>query len=234
MKYYHIAKAMLVLFILQLFCFRVLAAPVSVKVVDDEVPANLNLQVFDTPTIRSGLDEATVRSDGWFAVASMNRDIHDDNKITEKYIDVYDAEGTFCFSLQFYTTGVFEMEFTEGSLDIHIWPHIISYDLSTGKAFVYQSQMDQDETIEYFSHEKLEANGWKYHFMGLESPYTAFVRSNGSETQVLVETAGETAGDVLSGTQILIRGGGAALIAVAATIVFLRIKRKKQDSAASV
>ena len=90
--------------------------------------------------------------------------------------------------------------------------------------------MDQDETIEYFSHEKLEANGWKYQFMGLESPYTAFVRSNGSETQVLVETAE----DVLSGTQILIRSGGAALIAVAATIVYLRIKRKKQDSAASV
>ena len=120
-------------------------------------------------------------------------------------------------------------ELTENALNIYIYPTEIICDLTSGELHVCQSNLSEEEIRQLNTKKRFPVGEWTYMFKGITRPYSAFYRTNGNQTQLLVKTEGNGP----SGTQALIISGIAAiasLIALSFVVVFLRRSKKKQNS----
>ena len=214
-----------------LMCFSLSIILLNMAIDAEELMTleDLDVKIIDTPVIRSDLYFADVRDDGWFALGTWNTTVRDPNCIREKFFDIYNAEGAFQKTVRLVSQKPVYFELTENALNIYIYPTEIICDLTSGELHVCQSNLSEEEIRQLNTKKRFPVGEWTYMFRGITRPYSAFYRTNGNQTQLLVKTEGNAP----TGTQALIISGIAAiasLIALSFIVVFLRRSKKKQNS----
>lgn len=186
---------------------------------------DLDVQLIDTPVMRSDLYYADVRDDGWFTLMTWNTNVRDTNSVQEKFFDIYNAEGQFQQTVRLISQKPAYFTLTNQALNIYIFPNVVIYDLSSGEIHISQSDLNEEEIRKLNQQKRFSAGEWTYMFKGITRPYAAFYRKNGSQTQLLVKTEGESP----TGTQALIQSSVTAFAAIIGLLFIVRsIKRNKK------
>lgn len=156
------------------------------------LPADFQFSSSDTCTGHTSFKHATARDDGGYAVCSLYTNAREDlSQVYNKhYVDIYDSNGEFVIELSYCTDLDNAVELTDEFLHIYFQTIIVSYNLNNGSLICYSipsgATVDNGLLLELRS-DTFSAGQWTYVCKGGWTEHTKLVRTNGIETQVLVE-----------------------------------------------
>ena len=159
------------------------------------IPDDFFFTVNDDCSTHPQFNQAAASANGCFAVHSFHIDTETvtDKTFHKNYIDLYNADGSFCKEISFETQYAFNMELTEKTLCLYFDSCVIVYDLEDEQLYNYS--IPEYAAEESGLNQKLRASRftsgeWEYRCERYFTDYRRLVRSNEEQTQVLVEMPG--------------------------------------------
>jgi len=186
-----------ILLFISLTPFSVSALEVGgIPVIEEiELPQDLNLSVKNTCSEHSYFMQATADETGQFAVYSLYINPEDrENNYERVYIDIYNADGLLLQELSFKTPFSLAIELMGDELNIYFYKSVLVYNIDTQEMQHYSIAdgvaVNGGKFKNLRSKEFVKGN-WEYSCKNSFHGYTKLTRSNGNQTQVLVEMPGE-------------------------------------------
>lgn len=190
------------------------------------IPDDLDFSVNDTCSGHLTFQEADAREDGMFIVVAHHyvSGEHTEDTFIKKYIDIYSSDGTFLQELTFRTEFAFSTALTEDEIVLYFYDYALVYDLQTQELKAYSTP--KGDSQKNLFQKSFTRGTWTYQCEGSAGNYWRFVRSNGTEEQVLVELSG----NVYSSGLTLPLAIAMAVVALCLWVQFgLRKRRKKRQ-----
>jgi len=193
-----------------------------------DLPEDLNFTVNETCSEHAYFLQATANEGGCFAIYSLHVNPNDarDFDFDKVYIDIYNSDGTFSKELSFFTSQGLTVEVDENTINIYFYTSMLVYDLTTQELSHYDipdGAAENSGKYKRLRSKEFTVGKWTYSCeKGASDGYTKLIRSNGEQTQLLVEMPGTLA---LRGKYMF--GGISIGVVITAISLFFIIKRYK-------
>lgn len=197
---------------------------------DEEIalPENLEFTESNVCSTHSYFEQAAANDSGQFLIYSHHADFENpSNTDWEKvYIDIYNSDGTFLKELSFKTSFDFAVEFKEEFINIYFYNFALVYNLNNSELHNYtipDGIAIDNGTYKQLRNKNFIAGDWEYNCKKSFAGFVKLTRSNGEQTQILVEIPST----YKSVSKIAIPSGIIGLFAVAFTFYYTKKKQSK-------
>ena len=194
-----------------------------------DLPEDLNFTVNETCSEHTYFLQATANEGGCFAIYSLHVNPNDarDFDFDKVYIDIYNSDGTFSKELSFFTSQGLTVEVDENTINIYFYTSMLVYDLTTQELSHYDipdGAAENSGKYKRLRSKEFSVGKWTYSCeKGASDGYTKLIRSNGEQTQLLVEMPGTLA---LRGKYMF---GGISIGVVMTVISLFFIVKRRRD-----
>ena len=159
-------------------------------------PEDLDLQINKECSGHSYFLQADANEKGDFIVLSHKEKYDKDNNdvFKKKYVDIYGADGKFCFELVFTTTMDPALRLDKNTLYLVFYNNIVTCDIETQEINYYYIQGNkiwESTNSEIRQQEEFTVGEWTYECKrNIQLDYVKLIRSNNNQTDVLLEMPG--------------------------------------------
>ena len=160
-----------------------------------EIPESFNFSINDTCSEHDFFTQATVQTDGTFAVHTFGIVAGDKirSDFDSHFIDIYDAEGNFLKEISFQSKNDVAIELVDSILNIYLYSSVICYDLKTEDVHYYlvgDNAAWESGVVERVRAEKFQVGNWTYYYKDCFEGYTQLLRTDGEIVQTVLERTG--------------------------------------------
>ena len=169
------------------------------EITEYDVAEQYNIAVRDVCTGHTYFTYATFNEDGWFAIScfTSEKKAEGTDPAGTVYIDVFNEEGVFQKEIAMESRGGCSVRLNGQMLHLYTYNDLILYDLQTGELSGYRTPDNyvKDKglhvTLTKISFEK---DGWQYRCSRSLFGYTSITRTNGNQTETLLQLSGKVPG----------------------------------------
>ena len=183
-----------VIFIMCPQVFGIEIAPIK-RLEEIDLPMDFNFSVSDTCSGHAYFMQAAADESGGFGVYSrhINPNNRSDIDLKKVYIDIYKSDGTFLQEVSFTTSLDLAFELAESAVNIYFYNFVVIYDRTTQGLLCYA--IPDGSAIHNGLYKQLRSKDFtsgNYVYsckQGLDG-YTKLIRTDGNQSEVLVEMVG--------------------------------------------
>ena len=228
---YH--RKVILYMIILIFCF-VTCAPIlpsaapQIPILNEiDLPHDLEFVVNETFSRHAYFMQAAADENGCFVLYSrhVNPDDHSDVDFEKVYIDIYSASGDFLKELSFNTPLDCAVEIEGDTVSVYFYSSVLIYSLATEEIHHYaipEGAAVNGDLYKELRSKQFSKGDWDYHYKKGVNGYVKLLRSDGAQTQVLVEMPGTS--DAMR--KVILPGTAAGIIIM---IISVWYKKKSKE-----
>lgn len=169
------------------------------KITEYDVAEQYNISICAVCSGHTSFDYATFNEDGWFAIScfTSEKKVEGTDPAGTVYIDVFNEEGVFQKEIVMDGRGGCSIRLNGQTLYLYTYNDLILYDMETGELSGYRTpdnyvkDKELNVTLTKISFEK---DGWQYKCGPSMLRYTSITRTNGDQTETLLQLSGKVPG----------------------------------------